>query len=75
MAEEINLKDEIIRMMDREPFVPFKIVMNSGDRYEVTDPHSIAVGRDVAVLIPPRSTTVWMRMSQISSVEATEPVA
>ncbi len=75
MSEEINLKDEIVRLLDREPFVPFVVVMASGDRYEVTDPHAVALGQNVLIIVPPRSTHVFMRWNQVSSVEVKEPVS
>jgi len=74
MAEEINLRDEIITLLDREPFMPFRIVMASGDKYEVTDPHRLALGQNLMILLPPRSTHVMMRLNQVSAVES-EPEA
>jgi hypothetical protein len=75
MSEEINLKDEIVRLLDREPFVPFVVVLTSGDCYEVTDPHSLALGQNVLIIVPPRSAHVFMRWNQVSSVEVKEPVS
>ncbi len=73
MAETINFNDEIERILDREPFFPFTIIVSSGDRYEVTDPHQLAMGDSVIVLV--RSTLAFFRKNQVVGVEATGPVA
>jgi hypothetical protein len=73
MAEEISFIGEIHKLLDRDPFQPFTIVLNSGDRHEVTDPHQLALGETVAILIPKKSTSVHMRSNQIVGVEVLEP--
>ena len=75
MSEDVNIKDEILKYMDAEPFHPFTIVMTSGDRYEVTEPHQIAVGQSVIVVLPRGSTHSLLRQNQISSIDVHEPVA
>jgi hypothetical protein len=73
MAEQISFIDEMHRLLDREPFQPFTIVLNSGNRYEVSDPHQLALGESVAILIPKKSTSIYMRSNQIVAVEVLEP--
>ena len=73
MAEEISVIGEIVKQLDRVPFQPFTIVMNSGERYEVTWNHQVAVGRDTLILLRLEATSVYMRSNQISSVEVLEP--
>jgi hypothetical protein len=72
MAEELNIRDEIKRARKREPFIPFKLVMTSGDRYEVKDPDSIAIGESIIVILPPRSVSVHLRMNQVITLEEFE---
>ena len=43
LQQRYSFDYEIVRLLDREPFVPFVVVMTSGDRYEVSDPHSVAL--------------------------------
>ena len=41
----MTLRDEIIDRMESDPFVPFALVMSSGERYEVHDPNNDCDGR------------------------------
>jgi hypothetical protein len=67
--EDITITDEIERALDRRPFVPFSIVAASRDRYEVTGHHQVAVGRQVIVILPPNSTSIYLRTNQVVAVE------
>ena len=73
MPEDIGIIEEIERLLDAEPFMPFKIVMASGDRYEVTGPRQLAIGKSVVGLFPPTQAHILLRQNQISSLEVTEP--
>ena len=75
MAEELNFEDELIRAIKADPFVPFTVVMCSGDRYEVTDPLQIAFGSDVVFIFRPRSKggSAYCRIYNVSSIEIAEP--
>ncbi|HZL35658.1 MAG TPA: hypothetical protein VFC78_10140 [Tepidisphaeraceae bacterium] len=75
MPEEISILGELAYLLDQRPFHPFVIVMSSGERYEVTGKHQVAIGESVVVLIPPRSNSIHLRSTQISSIEEREPRA
>ena len=75
MPEEITILSELDYLLDQRPFKPFAIVMSSGQRYEITGKHQVAIGKNVVVLIPPESTSIHLRSSQISSIEEREPRA
>jgi hypothetical protein len=76
MSEAIGIKDEIFRRLEREPFEPFQIVLASGDRYEVTNPHLLAVGESVVHVMLPRSDAYHvLRLSQVTAINALEPAA
>ena len=74
-AEETNTVGEIEKALDRQPFQPFAIVATSGDRYEVTGRHQMAVGKSVVIIIPPDSTSIYLRTSQVVAVELAAPAA
>ena len=40
--------DGIRDLLDRDPFVPFRITLTSGQVYEILDPHSVALGQQAA---------------------------
>jgi hypothetical protein len=72
--EQIDLRSEILTLLDAQPFVNFRIIMTSGDRYEITERHQVAVGTSAIVVYPPKSTHSWLRLNQISSVDVLETV-
>ena len=74
MAEDgYSTLDTIRDLKRREPFIPFHIVMASGDRYLIEDPDALAIAKSQLHYYPPRSSNaVHMRINQISSVEELE---
>jgi hypothetical protein len=73
MSEAINFNNEIDRLLDRNPFAPFKLILTSGDRYEITRPRQVAMGENVMVVVPSKSTHSFFRKNQIVGVEVAEP--
>lgn len=71
MADEsINSLDTILDLKRREPFVPFRVVMTSGDRFLIENPDALAIGSSQLHYYLPRSDkVVHMRLSQIALVE------
>ena len=74
-AEDISLTDEIEKALDRRPFQPFTIVVASGDRCEVTGKLQVAVGKQVVIILPPDSTSIYLRSNQLVAVELAAPAA
>ena len=75
MAEELGFDDEIIKMLDAEPFVPFVIIVSSGDRYDIRGPHRVAVGGNVIVVVEPREGICFFRRTQVVAVEQRQSAA
>ena len=71
MAEEDVPTLQTIRdLTHREPFIPFGIVMTSGDRYLIEDPDALAIGSSQLFYYLPQSTkSVHLRLNQIAVVE------
>lgn len=68
--EEESTRDTILDLKHREPFLPFLIVMTSGDRYAIEDPDALAIGGNQLHYYPPRSDkAVHLRLSQVAAVE------
>jgi hypothetical protein len=61
--------DTIMHLKRREPFAPFEIVMNSGDRYRIDNPDALAVASSQLHYYPRLGNGVHMRLNQISAVE------
>jgi hypothetical protein len=68
MSEQIGLRDELIKLLDGEPFVPFQIVMSSGERHSVTRPHSVAVGSSSMVVLPNRGASSTLPFDQVCAM-------
>ncbi len=66
--EESSL-DMIRHLKRQEPFVPFLIVMTSGDRYEVEDPDALAIGVSQVHYYPRSGMGIHMRVNQIAAVQ------
>jgi hypothetical protein len=73
MAEDLRFDSELNDLLDHEPFVPFVIIVASGDRYRVDSPRQIAVGESVVVILPPKSKMAFFRKNQIVGVEVEKP--
>lgn len=56
------------------PFVPFRIVMSSGERYDVTHPDLILVGRrDLTVGMPaPDEPTMYDQVARVAIMHITD---
>ncbi|HEX4054859.1 MAG TPA: hypothetical protein VHX86_11390 [Tepidisphaeraceae bacterium] len=72
--EQIDFEDELRRYANAVPFVPFDVVMASGDRYEVQERLQIAMGGTAIVLVLPRTGIQVIRKNQITALHVREPV-
>jgi hypothetical protein len=63
--------DSIRELLHKTPFESFKIVMASGEKYEVESPELVAIGQTQINYFYPRSDRwVFIRLNQITSVES-----
>jgi hypothetical protein len=68
--EETTSLDTIRELKARSPFIPFRIVLTSGDRYLIENPDALAIGSSQLHYYLPRSDkAIHMRMNQIAAVE------
>jgi hypothetical protein len=71
--EGTSLIDTILDLKNRDPFVPFSIVMASGDRYVIESGETLVELRQDFFYASPRSKKfVFLRKSQITAVEQPE---
>jgi hypothetical protein len=69
MAEELNILGELESLRTKQPFEPFTIVTTAGDRYPVTVDHYMTVAINMIVLLPPKSSRVYLRPAHICALE------
>jgi hypothetical protein len=68
--QEESVLDAIRGFRRREPFTPFRIVMNGGESYTVENPELLAMNEHHLVYCVPHSgRVVYMRLHQISEVD------
>jgi hypothetical protein len=66
--------DQIREQLDREPFTPFRIITTSGDRYDVLDPHAVAIAQTYLFYCFPRSDrSAHIRLNQVVATESLQP--
>jgi hypothetical protein len=69
------MKEELVEHLRRDPFVPFRIMLTSGQGYDVTDPQLVALGESLIHVMFPRSDRyAILRLNQIASMELLETV-
>lgn len=70
------MMDDLKELLNRDPFVPFGIVLTSGHAYEVQSPFQIAVGQSQLNYYYPRSNR-WavLELNQVASLEVMEVTA
>ena len=77
MSEEerrLTYDDVIKELRHKVPFMPFNIVMASGDRYLIDDPDMMIVtSLEIIYVVPRTEQTVRLRKSQISAIEELQP--
>jgi len=61
--------DTIKHLKRQDPFVPFQIVMVSGDRYRIENPDALAIATSQLHYYPRLGNGVHMRLNQIAAVE------
>jgi hypothetical protein len=60
-------------MLNREPFLAFRIVLTSGKEYDISNPELVAVGETQITVYAPRSDRFSiLRLNQIASIESTQ---
>jgi hypothetical protein len=69
MAEEISIKMQLDEWLAAEPFEPFRILMNSGDRFEIDGAAHVAVGSEAITIYRPDSRVIVLRSNQLTALE------
>ena len=65
--------DDLKDWLDKEPFVPFRIVVTSGTGYEVTSPYQVAIGQtQFDCYFPKSDRKATVRLNQLVAFETLE---
>ena len=72
MAEGREIVEELRRVLDVRPFQSFAIVMDNGERYEVTGPFQVAIGQNTVVVLRPGKVSDHLPIRRTSELEIPE---
>jgi hypothetical protein len=62
--------EQIEELLDREPFLPFRIKLAGGEEYAIEDPHLVALGKSQLIVCAPKSDRyAILRLNQITSLD------
>ena len=68
--QDLSILETIKEWRIRVPFLPFRIMMTSGEGYEIRNSELLAIGQSQVIYCFPNSDRVaHLRMNQIASVE------
>jgi hypothetical protein len=68
-ASEESTLDTILHLKKRDPFIAFRLVVTSGDRYLIENPDALAIARTQLHYYPRNGLGIHLRINQISAVE------
>ena len=72
--EDMNVLDAIRELRSREPFVPFRIALTSGDKHLIESPDNLVeMKTEFFYATPGGESFVFLRKNQIAAVERPEP--
>jgi hypothetical protein len=70
VAEQLETVVEPIReLVNAEPFLPFLIVMSSGDRYVIDNPDGFAIATTQMHYYPRSGKSIHLQIREIAAVE------
>ena len=64
------IRDELARLIAREPFEPFQIKLVNGDAHNIFYPHNIAVEKTTVSIMWPDQNWVVFPLDKIASLES-----
>jgi hypothetical protein len=68
-----NILHAIMELKDREPFVPFRIILTSGDRFLIErGSNLVEMNSEFFYVFPGGESFVFLRKNQIAAVERPE---
>ena len=72
--EHTNVIDSILDLKAQEPFVPFTVILTSGDKYRIESGANLVELRSAFFYASPRTKKfVFLRKSEIVALEQQEP--
>ena len=68
--------ESLTELLDRDPFLPFRLTLTSGETFEVRNPRLVALGQSVIhVMFPKSDRFAILRLNQITSLDILDAAA
>jgi len=65
--------ERLEEMLRKEPFVPFRLILTSGNSYDVISPLMIAIGKtELSYYYPKSDKLAHLRLNQLAALETLE---
>jgi hypothetical protein len=61
--------EQITELLDREPFLPLRFFLASGEQFEIDRPHAVAVGRAQLFIVLPDDRWKFVPLRHVVSIE------
>jgi hypothetical protein len=61
--------EEIKELLDRDPFLPFRVFLADGQTFDVTRPHAVALGRTGMFIVLPDDRWKIVPLRHVTSIE------
>ncbi len=64
------IRDDLRELLDRDPFVPFRLVLSSGRHYDVLDPQmTVLLKSEIFIAFPDGERSSLIPLLHVTSVE------
>jgi hypothetical protein len=64
------MTERLEELLRQEPFVPFRVILTSGNSYDVTSPLMVAIGRtELSYYYPKSDKLAHLRLNQLAALE------
>ena len=64
----MDFESEFQRVVDADPFLPFDIVVTSGDRFHIADKDQLSIGANFVMIFLPKKDVYFFRKNQMVAV-------
>ena len=66
-------RKEVDELVNREPFIPFRVYLSNGESIEIHRPRNIAVTRTQIFIVLPDDRWKFIPLEHIASIETLQP--
>ena len=60
---------DIADLLQRQPFIPFRLFLSDGNTFDIMRPLSVALGRNGLFILLPDDRWKWIPLRHVTSVE------